>query len=43
MLASASGMHIAHGLVTCALYLAMSLPLAYCARRFERLLDRDRA
>jgi polar amino acid transport system substrate-binding protein len=43
MLASASGMHIALGLVTCAMYLAMSLPLAWCARRFERSLDRDRA
>ncbi|HLQ38824.1 MAG TPA: ABC transporter substrate-binding protein/permease [Planctomycetota bacterium] len=42
MLASASGRHIALGLVTCALYLAMSLPLAFCARRFERALERDR-
>lgn len=42
MLASASNKHIALGLVTCALYLAMSLPLAWCARRFERSLDRDR-
>lgn len=43
MLANASGRFIVLGLVTCGLYLAMSLPLAYFARRFERMLDRDRA
>lgn len=42
MLASASGLHIVLGVVTCSMYLAMSLPLAWCARRFERALDRDR-
>jgi len=43
MLANASGRFIVLGLVTCGLYLAMSLPLAFFARRFERMLDRDRA
>ncbi|MBL8755613.1 MAG: ABC transporter permease subunit [Planctomycetes bacterium] len=43
MLANASGRFVLLGLVTSALYLAMSLPLAYAARRFERRLDRDRA
>jgi hypothetical protein len=28
---------------TCALYLAMSVPLAILARRFERVLDGDKA
>jgi polar amino acid transport system substrate-binding protein len=31
------------GLVTSGLYLAMSLPLAFAARRFERWLDKDHA
>ena len=31
------------GLVTSGLYLLMSLPLAFAARRFERRLDRDHA
>ncbi|HEU4420460.1 MAG TPA: ABC transporter substrate-binding protein/permease [Planctomycetota bacterium] len=43
MLAQSSGRFIALGLVTSALYLAMSLPLAWAARRFERRLDRDHA
>jgi len=43
MLANASGRFIVLGLVTSGLYLAMSLPLAYLARRFERRLDRDHA
>lgn len=42
MLANATGRFILLGCVTSALYLAMSLPLAYAARRCERLLDRDR-
>jgi hypothetical protein len=36
MLANASGRFIVLGLVTSGLYLAMSLPLALLARRFER-------
>ena len=43
MLAQASGRFIALGFVTSGLYLAMSLPLAWLARRFERRLDKDRA
>ncbi|MBM4063607.1 MAG: amino acid ABC transporter permease, partial [Planctomycetes bacterium] len=43
MLANSSGRFIVLGLATSALYLAMSLPLAFAARRFERLLDRDHA
>ncbi|MDO8349130.1 MAG: ABC transporter substrate-binding protein/permease [Planctomycetota bacterium] len=43
MLANASGRFIVLGLVTSGLYLCMSLPLAYLARRFERRLDRDHA
>lgn len=43
MLANASGRFILLGLVTSGLYLLMSLPLAYLARRFERSLDRDHA
>lgn len=43
MLANATGRFIVLGLATSALYLAMSLPLAYLARRFERRLDRDHA
>lgn len=43
MLANATGRFIVLGFVTSALYLAMSLPLAFLARRFERRLDRDRA
>ena len=43
MLAQSSGRFIALGLLTSALYLAMSLPLAWAARRFERRLDRDHA
>ena len=43
MLANASGRFVLLGLITSALYLAMSLPLAFAARRFERRLDRDRA
>jgi polar amino acid transport system substrate-binding protein len=42
MLASASGRFVSLGLLTCALYLAMSLPLAFLARRFERSLDGDK-
>ncbi len=42
MLANAPGRFIVLGLVTSGLYLAMSLPLAFLARRFERRLDRDR-
>jgi polar amino acid transport system substrate-binding protein len=43
LLANASGRFVLLGLVTSALYLAMSLPLAYAARRFEQRLDRDRS
>ena len=43
MLASASGRFVSLGLLTCALYLAMSVPLAILARRFERALDGDKA
>ncbi|MBL8729291.1 MAG: ABC transporter permease subunit [Planctomycetes bacterium] len=43
MLANATGRFIVLGFVTSGLYLLMSLPLAYLARRFERRLDRDRA
>lgn len=43
MLANASGRFIVLGLVTSGLYLLMSLPLAFFARRFERRLDRDHA
>jgi ABC-type amino acid transport system permease subunit len=43
MLANASGRFIVLGFVTSALYLAMSLPLAFAARQFERRLDRDHA
>jgi polar amino acid transport system substrate-binding protein len=43
MLANATTRFIALGLVTSGLYLAMSLPLAYVARRFERMLDKDTA
>lgn len=43
MLASASGRFVSLGLLTCALYLAMSVPLAFLARRFERALDGDKA
>jgi polar amino acid transport system substrate-binding protein len=43
MLANATGRFIVLGIVTSGLYLLMSLPLAYAARRFERRLDRDRA
>ncbi len=43
MLASSTGRFIGLGAVTCAFYLAMSLPLAWLARRFERRLDKDRA
>jgi polar amino acid transport system substrate-binding protein len=42
LLASATTRYILLGIVTSALYLAMSLPLAYLARRFERHLDKDR-
>jgi polar amino acid transport system substrate-binding protein len=42
MLANESGRFILLGLVTSGLYLAMSLPLAVLARRFELMLDRDR-
>ncbi len=42
MLASASGRFVSLGLLTCALYLAMSVPLAFLARRFERALDGDK-
>ena len=42
MLASGSGRFVSLGLLTCALYLAMSLPLAFLARRFERSLDGDK-
>ena len=41
MLANATGKFILLGLLTSALYLAMSLPLAFAARRFERSLDKD--
>jgi polar amino acid transport system substrate-binding protein len=43
MLANATGRFILLGLLTSALYLAMSLPLAFAARRFERSLDKDAA
>ena len=43
MLANASGRFIVLGFVTSALYLAMSLPLAFLARRFEKRLDKDKA
>ena len=43
MLANATGRFIVLGFATSALYLAMSLPLALLARRFERRLDKDRA
>jgi polar amino acid transport system substrate-binding protein len=43
MLANASGKFIVLGLATSALYLAMSLPLAFAARQFERRLDKDAA
>jgi polar amino acid transport system substrate-binding protein len=43
MLANASGRFIVLGLVTSGLYLLMSLPLAFFARRCERRLDRDHA
>ena len=43
MLANASGRFIVLGLVTSGLYLLMSLPLAFLARRFEQRLDRDHA
>lgn len=43
MLANASGRFIVLGLATSGLYLLMSLPLAYFARRCERMLDRDHA
>jgi polar amino acid transport system substrate-binding protein len=43
MLASSSGRFLSLGVLTCAMYLAMSLPLAFLARRFERSLDGDRA
>jgi polar amino acid transport system substrate-binding protein len=43
MLAQSSGRFIVLGLVTSGLYLAMSLPLAIAARRFERRLDKDAA
>ena len=43
MLANVSGRFIVLGLVTSGLYLLMSLPLAFLARRFERRLDRDHA
>jgi polar amino acid transport system substrate-binding protein len=42
MLANASGRFIGLGLLTCAFYLAMSLPLAWLARRLELRLERDR-
>jgi len=41
MLANASGRFIVLGLITSGLYLAMSLPLAFLARQFERRLERD--
>ncbi|MEQ1632883.1 MAG: ABC transporter substrate-binding protein/permease, partial [Planctomycetota bacterium] len=43
MLASSSGRFLSLGVLTCGMYLAMSLPLAFLARRFERSLDGDRA
>lgn len=43
MLANGSGRFITLGLVTSGLYLLMSLPLAWFARRCERALDKDRA
>ncbi|MBL8733404.1 MAG: ABC transporter permease subunit [Planctomycetes bacterium] len=43
MLANASGRFITLGLVTAGIYLLMSLPLAWFARRCERALDKDRA
>jgi polar amino acid transport system substrate-binding protein len=43
MLANATGRFIVLGLLTSGIYLLMSLPLAYAARRFERALDRDAA
>ena len=43
MLANATGRFILLGLLTSALYLTMSLPLAFAARRFERSLDKDAA
>ena len=43
MLANASGRFIVLGLVTSGFYLAMSLPLAFLARRQERRLERDHA
>lgn len=43
MLANASGRFIVLGLATSGLYLAMSLPLAFLARHFERRLDKDAA
>lgn len=43
MLANASGRFLLLGLVTAAIYLLMSLPLAVLARQFERWLERDRA
>jgi polar amino acid transport system substrate-binding protein len=41
-MATSTGRFIVLGFVVSALYLAMSLPLAYVARRFERHLDKDR-
>lgn len=43
MLANQSGRFIVLGLVTSGLYLAMSLPLAFLARRWERSMERDHA
>lgn len=43
MLANQSGRFIVLGLVTSGLYLAMSLPLAFLARRWERAMERDHA
>lgn len=43
MLASSSGRFLSLGAMTCGLYLAMSLPLAWLARRFERSLDGDKS
>ncbi|MSR40129.1 MAG: transporter substrate-binding domain-containing protein [Planctomycetes bacterium] len=43
MLANATGRFLLLGLVTSGIYLAMSLPLAIAARRFERALNKDAA
>lgn len=43
MLANQSGRFIVLGIVTSGLYLAMSLPLAFLARRWERAMERDHA